>query len=792
MVVAVVGGGLLVSASEAAAQERDEDDLRVTAASTYTVDLAASLVRTRIELSFLNTVPDRREGDTIYFTFYESYAMGIQSDATNIVATTSSGAPIAVTTEPDPASDGFYQVLRLAFPDDLRSDEQLDLVVTYDLAGFAPRAATPMRVNEAYALVNIVASGDPGRATVQVIAPRAVELTFPFIEQLVEQGIAAPEPVPFGDADVFTFGDITDPHAFSVFATAADERELVETVVPVGGVDVVFQSWPDDPEWLAFMTAQAAGGLVALEEAIGLPFDTSPRLEVRESAAPTFEGYGGWYDLETGRIEVGEDLDPILLAHELSHGWFNDELSEERWITEGLADTYGNQLTPGGDTEPVPVANGEDFALNEWDDDYRVEDNETIEEYGYATSHYVVDALYDEVGANRMRGVVQAMDAGELAYPGEDGPDRRPGAVSWNRFLDLVEDVGGAEDAAQLFREHVVPPDQIQQLDDREAARRVYDALAERGDGWVAPEGVRGAMGSWDFAEAVEAIATAEETLDARDALTIQAAASGVTAPSFEEDYEMASTLGELESVTLDIADVGERIDLVVATDDLVVDERTLFAQLALRDEDFADELDDARLAITANQLGEVDAIAADIAARLGGADAQGRAIAAEVADGGVLPATGSEPAAGLAAGALSAMAATALIARRRDRGTVRVGPPLAAVPSGGVGPQLDPSGDPSVDGHVEVGVGAAVDLQEDALPRASLGRMDGVLDVPHRDDGQRAGAPGIVEHRASLADVGDPVLQLDEDVRAVVDAEAVPGAQVLVDPDAHDDVNGT
>ena len=45
---------------------------------------------------------------------------------------------------------------------------------------------------------------------------------------------------------------------------------------------------------------------------------------------------------------------------------------------------------------------------------------------------------------------------------------------------------------------------------------------------------------------------------------------------------------------------------------------------------------------------------------------------------------------------------------------------------------------------------------------------------------------PGSFSGRPRLGHVGDAVLELDEHVGAVVDAQAVAGAQVLVDPDAH------
>src|SRR5262249_55183435 len=65
----------------------------------------------------------------------------------------------------------------------------------------------------------------------------------------------------------------------------------------------------------------------------------------------------------------------------------------------------------------------------------------------------------------------------------------------------------------------------------------------------------------------------------------------------------------------------------------------------------------------------------------------------------------------------------------------------------------------------------------------------DDLLHLAHGDAGQRARAAGVVERPTGLGDVGDPVLELGEHVRAVVDAQAVAGAEVLIDPDTHAEV---
>jgi hypothetical protein len=63
---------------------------------------------------------------------------------------------------------------------------------------------------------------------------------------------------------------------------------------------------------------------------------------------------------------------------------------------------------------------------------------------------------------------------------------------------------------------------------------------------------------------------------------------------------------------------------------------------------------------------------------------------------------------------------------------------------------------------------------------------VDGGLDVTSGNGSERTGAAGVVEGEATLGDVGDPVLELGEDVGTMVDAQPVARTEVLVDPDAH------
>src|SRR5205085_10130741 len=84
-----------------------------------------------------------------------------------------------------------------------------------------------------------------------------------------------------------------------------------------------------------------------------------------------------------------------------------------------------------------------------------------------------------------------------------------------------------------------------------------------------------------------------------------------------------------------------------------------------------------------------------------------------------------------------------------------------------------------------------SVDLDEDALARALLGRLDhGVIHaVRHR--GQALGPTRVAEDLVAFLHVGEPVVQQGEHGGGDLLAETVAGAQILIDPDLHDSFSG-
>jgi hypothetical protein len=63
---------------------------------------------------------------------------------------------------------------------------------------------------------------------------------------------------------------------------------------------------------------------------------------------------------------------------------------------------------------------------------------------------------------------------------------------------------------------------------------------------------------------------------------------------------------------------------------------------------------------------------------------------------------------------------------------------------------------------------------------------VDDVVDVAIADPSKAAGPTRVVQWRTILGNVRDPIFKLDKDVRAVVDANSIAGAEVLINPNSH------
>ncbi len=198
--------------------------------------------------------------------------------------------------------------------------------------------------------------------------------------------------------------------------------------------------------------------------------------------------------------------------------------------------------------------------LNDWGDaSYTPPSGEIddIETYGYNASFQVLQQIADEIGDDPLREVLDAVADDTTAYRGDATPEASASVTDWRRFLDLVEEIGGAKKAADLFENYVLTATQISLLADRAATRDQYHELVADGDEWAAPVVVRERMAVWNFKRATELIAAAQDVLALRDELDAKVAQLDTTYP---DDLEV---LYEESDENLDEAEaaVQEQID---------------------------------------------------------------------------------------------------------------------------------------------------------------------------------------------------------------------------------------
>jgi hypothetical protein len=547
------------SSDRADAQSAD-NGLEEASVNSFEFDPTRGVVRVTIDIDLRNLTTDRVEGDLIRRTFFDSYYVAVPRGAENIIATRD-GAVLEGTLEFDPEFPAF-STYRFPLGTELFSEQSTSVRVTYDHLGAPPRDPVPWRVNEAYAGFVAFGLGDDGLVTLRISQPFGYE----FDEFTDLTGFDVSEPDGFATV-VHTRAGLDEDTRITV-GLANDDR-LVSTPLDVEGVDIGLRSWPDDPEWADFAGAKVEAGIPALEELIGTPWPVEGSFSVRQTVEPSRSGYAGWFDAKTSEIAVGEALDADTIYHELSHAWINRRLTTERWFTEGLPQVYAAELVRrDGDEERTPTEPAaDDPAARPLTDWTAADDERAVEEYGYATSFWVLDGLVDEIGLDRTRDVVAALGSGSSPYGATSNVERPD--VDWKRVYDVLVEVGGATTAGDVFRSHVVGEADAPIIERRDRAAADVAELAERSAPWVLPVGVRNRLERWEIDDVTEAVVAADVVLEQRTELESIEDAVGVDEPDAADvayaSAPMRSTggvdFGEVTAVLDAAIALGEQLD---------------------------------------------------------------------------------------------------------------------------------------------------------------------------------------------------------------------------------------
>lgn len=672
--------GLLL-APATAPHARAAEELSLTVASTYTLDPADQAIHVVMDVTAKNLKPDRVTDGVITSYFYNQLSFGIQEEATAVRAT-SGGSRLTATAS---ARDRF-QALTVRLPRNLDFGETQRVQITFDLPGGAPRSDSNIRVGAAFSSFYAWAWGDAGHSSVTIAIPAGFE------EDLIGSPMTRT-----ADATTIRLAApaIAQPDTWFVTVDAERPASLTSDLVVIpGGGRLTVRAWPEDAEWRTKVHDLIEQGLPRLQQNIGLDWPVTGDLGVYEVHTPLLEGYAGVYYTDADRIEIGEDLDDLTILHEASHAWFNGDLFSDRWIAEGFADEYAavvlRELSLGRPApDPVTPTSSGAVRLNAWRHPGRIDDQTTDdrESYGYNASWTLMRGLVDEIGIDGMREVIGAAASKQTAYPGAPAPETVAGVTDWRRFLDLLEEVGGATGAEALYRRWVTEPHQDEILDDRAAARAAYAALLEAGDGWLGPYAVRSKLEGWDFGRAQTAIDAAEEVLASREAIEARVATLGIVPTGkLETAYESAK---------VDLTDAREladeqlgALDALVVARDTLARERDAFTTIGLIGAEPEAEFAAAAAAFVQDDLANAAADAADVRALVEGAPevGRGRAITAGAAAGG----------------AFVVGAGATFVARRRRRGRAEAArvfqavPPAGSTDPGAAAPYATLPGDPA------------------------------------------------------------------------------------------------
>lgn len=556
LALAVTAGSVVGVVGVDAERAFAEDGLRYEAHSTYTVDPAAGVVHVVVDATITNQKPNRSTSTGYTQYYFPRIGIPILAGATNLAATRD-GRPQSLgveTTESDR-----FQVVFVDLSPDLYYRDVAHLRLGYDMPSAPPRSTDgATRVNSAFATFWAFPVADPGLTSVRILIPKSFEVDY-VGNDLTEKTQ--------GEYRLYESGAIGDPLTWAVVFSARNDDELEARDADHDERKIRIRSWPDDDAWADFVDRQLDDGLPELEALIGLDWPRDDELQITETYTPYLYGYAGWYTPDDNTIEAGDALDAEVILHEVSHLWFNEDLFSDRWVNEGFAQAYSNRAVDasGGDAlhpDDIDASAPGAVALNAWGDpSFRDDTTDDQEEFGYNASFFVIDAIIEEIGDDKMRDVLRAADQQQVGYVGDPKPEKVLGPVTWKRLLDLVERAGGSEEARTLWLDHVVDSNGREAMRDRSRAITVYEELVDAGGEWTPPIAARTAMTKWQFGIARTQMAEARAILETRDEVEDALAGSGVDLPTpFEPDYEGAEVdlakLRERASGYLDAAEV--------------------------------------------------------------------------------------------------------------------------------------------------------------------------------------------------------------------------------------------
>jgi hypothetical protein len=535
-----------------------------TATQTYELQPAQHVVHVTIDLSVRNTTPstttyegcikyqwDPYWGWQPYYTtcphttnyYVDNSSLWVEDGARNLKLTSDAGSVSKTVSTHSYGFTNYTVKFQRIFYGKTRK-----IRASYDLPTSAPRSIGGVRAGEAYASFCVSGNGPDG-GQIRVIAPTSFDFT-----HNESDGLRFSESES-GGRTIFSSGHMVTPiSAWGCFDGINLNGYVRVPITAPDGRTVIVAAWPEDPAWAGAVSADVASSLPGLEELVGRPLPGTGPVEIREVAG--LGDYAGYFNPDTNVAVVSENYSqPGLVAHELSHAWFNGTNFGSTWLSEGYAGWVESQN--GGEScgSPPSLPFGAKANLENWKvlgPKATDLDRNTVN-YQYGASCWVIASVADKIGGERMTAVLAALFDGTNPYGATDTEDSSP--ATWQEWLDTVDELGmvpAGEDDLDFVQDELADvgvADDTAELGARSAARAAYHDLIADSTGWSVPQAVRQPLSAWDFSAATDAIETAQRALDAAERADVALPVIDVLQGPIAQQWESAKSQAELDAV---------------------------------------------------------------------------------------------------------------------------------------------------------------------------------------------------------------------------------------------------
>ena len=579
-----------------------QSDLTYVSDSVWTADPGSARVHVLADVTATSHTLD--SGGRHYY--YDRVQLTLPPSSANFSATSVAGDQLPVILESATTSS---VVIVVGLADRLYSGQSGSFSLSFDLVDAGGSTDRDLRLGTSLMSFPVWAFGSPGTPGSSVI------VAFPPDFAVQEEfGGLTRSVYPSGQV-VFSSGVLDDSTDLSAWFTAVKPVPAADyriRLLAIGPLEVTLRYWPDDPGWADQVEHLMRAGYPLLRSMIGLGDPAASILTVEEDSSSEIAGYSGSYDADTGKIQISYLADPFVTLHEMAHLWFNGSLVRDRWVQEGFASYYAQQVVDSlGLTDRAPVVTPQmsqaAIPLNDWVT--AGDPNSTTSAYEYGAALQVARQISAQSGQAGLRSVWVAAKSGTAAYQPLHGTQTEMfsgGAISWRQLLDLLEQKTGSS-YVYIWQQWVVDRAQAPLLLDRSTARAAYAEAETVASPWDLPPEIRQSLDAWQFEQAETSIAQAHGLLTQRDEIAIEAAREQVAPPpSLQTAFERSSIVAAGAEATNELAVLHE----LSAAAQARTDSGGAARALGLLGADPQADLASARIAFSTGDLGRAMSLA--------------------------------------------------------------------------------------------------------------------------------------------------------------------------------------